>query len=227
MICNVFRVRYLIPLLALAAGLFSVSMTGAYAQGAASTASPDASSIATTVTATCQAAPGGPPQAITSDTATVTVIPIPTQAVYRLFCPYFDCHFYTTDPALNAYLAGCGAWNAEGVIGYAPISGVDGTAPVYQLFGPWNVEFFYTVNPAERDIVVNVLGYQSCGTAFSVFTTPGANRLPLYRLLTPDSPFGYRHFYTTNQAEHDSLVADGYWFDEGILGYLNPAPSGG
>ncbi|MBI5759845.1 MAG: hypothetical protein HZA46_15105, partial [Planctomycetales bacterium] len=112
---------------------------------------------------------------------------------------------------------------------------------MYRTYNPIaNFHFFTTSLAQFTNAVNNGYNNEAAGNAgFGVFPTQEASTTPLFRLYnlaTPQNGGGF-HYYTTNAAERDSLVATvppthplfGQigWRDEGIEGYMYSAPQPG
>ena len=85
------------------------------------------------------------------------------------------------------------------------------TVEMYRLYNPNSGEHFYTANPDEQGMLIN-LGWRDEGTGW---IAPNMSNTPVYRLYNPNAG---EHHYTTDAGERDSLVAVG-WNDEGIGWY--------
>jgi hypothetical protein len=99
-----------------------------------------------------------------------------------------------------------------------------GLQDVYSFWSPALERRFYTIDPAERDVLVNQYSavWTFEGPVFRAAATallPGMG--PVYRLW---SAKGLDHFYTTDAAEKDKLVKDypDVWAYEGVAFYAWP-----
>ena len=107
-------------------------------------------------------------------------------AMYRLYNPYTEEHFYTSNKAESEFLAEAG-WEYEGIGWIAPDTG----DPVYRLYNPYTGKHHYTMMEAECDYLVDVgWNYEGIGWYSSVEQIN-----PLYRLY---NPYTYEHHYTAN-----------------------------
>ena len=114
------------------------------------------------------------------------------------------------------YLDGIG-WNYEGIGWIAPS---ESERPVYRLYNKNGGEHHYTVDPAEKTMLVS-LGWNDEGigwySAQDAEGDPLENAAPLYRQYNPNA-YANNHNYTTSRAENDWLVSLG-WKAEGIGWY--------
>lgn len=90
-----------------------------------------------------------------------------TTALYRLYKPGNDDHFYTTNKAEADYAVQNYGYNLEGVACY--VYGTNdhpyGTTPLYRLYKPGTGDHFYTANKGEADYAIQHFGYNSEGVA--------------------------------------------------------------
>ncbi|MGE5293503.1 MAG: hypothetical protein ACM3VT_01610 [Solirubrobacterales bacterium] len=97
--------------------------------------------------------------------------------------------------------------------------------PVYRFWSPISGKHFYTIDPAERDMLINQYAYfwTPEGIAYYVYARDSVSGLmPVYRFW---SPVLSGHFYTVDEAERDRLI-DEYpdvWTFEGTAFYAYPA----
>jgi hypothetical protein len=95
--------------------------------------------------------------------------------------------------------------------------------PVYRFWSPVYNGHFYTISASERDSIIarypGVWSYE--GAQYTAFSTQVAGSVPLFRFW---SPVFNGHFYTTNEAERDSVIAryPGTWAYEGVAYYVYP-----
>lgn len=132
-------------------------------------------------------------------------------AIHRSFSG--SDYFYTT----SSSEAGCCGYTVQGLnYFYLYNNGGEGRAPFYRCWNSGVGQHFYTTSSTceiwGADKVESVMGH--IGTA----ATCGA--VPLYRLAGSAG-----HLYTTDASERSSKIAAG-WADEGIAGYVWPAPRG-
>ncbi len=135
-------------------------------------------------------------------------------------------HFYTASPAE--------ADNAARVFGYttevAPCNiftqQYDGTVPLFRLYNGAVIDHFYTTNAAEKDRAIAQDGYAFEAVAgYVYYANHDATAVscdggelevrPLYRLYSGKDT---DHFYTSDAAERDRAMTQGY-ADEGVVGY--------
>lgn len=101
-----------------------------------------------------------------------------------------------------------------------------GAQPVYRFWSPVFQGHFYTIDPAERDRVINtwpdVWNYE--GERYTAYSTQVEGTVPLYRFWSTR----FRgHFYTADQAERDKVIATwpDDWSYEGVAYYVYPIDS--
>jgi hypothetical protein len=139
----------------------------------------------------------------------------------------------TERSALTALLdGGCGdAAIATPVVALAPTSAPPATpvsSPVYRFWSPTFQGHFFTMSAAERDSIralypSGIWSYE--GERYQAFATQQPGTVPLYRFWS--ATFN-GHFYTTNEAEKDSVIAlydDFTWAYEMIAYYVYPVDS--
>lgn len=116
--------------------------------------------------------------------------------------PTTSAEGYTGDTVCSV----CGETIAEGeTIPKLPI----GTKPMYRLYNRWSGEHFYTGNPDERTVLVDV-GWTDEGVGWYA-PEEGAS---VYRLYNPYVEGGDHH-YTMSAGEYDALAGLG-WKKEGV-----------
>jgi alpha-tubulin suppressor-like RCC1 family protein len=130
--------------------------------------------------------------------------------VYRFWAPAQSAHFYTIDPNEKDYLIKVYAsiWIYEGIaFRAAPTQSAAGLAPVYRFWSPVGLGHFYTIDPVEKQMLID--NYPTVWTfekiAFYAYP-PGSQppqSKPVYRFWQPKEG---THFYTINAAEKDFLL---------------------
>ncbi|KAB5605529.1 hypothetical protein [Bifidobacterium jacchi] len=145
-------------------------------------------------------------------------------AMYRLYNRNSGEHFYTSNKAERDMLRKAG-WKYEGIGWNAPSKstpkGYAIIEPVYRLYNRNAGDHHYTMNSAERDMLV-AKGWKYEGIGW--YSSNRSCMWPLYRQYNRRARRG-SHNYTLNKAENDMLVAKG-WKYEGIAWYgLYPQPS--
>jgi hypothetical protein len=97
-------------------------------------------------------------------------------------------------PGMNLY-----PWIHVEAVRYAPLS-------VYRFYNLRTGTHFYTADPAERDTVINTLGwlYHLDGVAYAVNEGSPSNSSPLYRFYNMRTG---THFYTADLAEANNIIA--------------------
>jgi hypothetical protein len=97
-----------------------------------------------------------------------------------------------------------------------PTSGLDDLDdPVYRFYNPVSKGHFFTASTSERDTLINnpSWGYVYEGSPFKVSTTSDDSLLPVYRFYNPTSG---GHFFTTNEAEKNTVLNNPQYNFEGI-----------
>jgi hypothetical protein len=149
-------------------------------------------------------------------------------SVYRFWSPKNQHHFYTANymEAVNVMLNyPDDIWTYEGIAYKATPAGscAAGETPVYRFWSDKNSSHFFTNNPAEKDSIIanyptNIWRFE--GEAFCAKSTASAGYKPVYRFWS-DKLSG--HFFTTNAAERDSIIANyptNVWRYEGVAYYV-------
>jgi predicted outer membrane repeat protein len=95
---------------------------------------------------------------------------------------------------------------------------------VYRFWSPVNSVHFYTINPVERDNLIDNYPYfwsYEGPVYYASSTASDANLAPVFRFW---SPVNSSHFYTISEEERDWLIADypDIWTYEGIVFYAYP-----
>ena len=100
------------------------------------------------------------------------------------------------------------------------------TLPVYRFFNNNAGGHFYTIDEAEKNIVIqnyNWFRYEGIGFYASPAAQPGM--LPVYRFFNNNAG---GHFYTIDEAEKNAVIQNYNWFRyEGIGFYASPVPQPG
>jgi hypothetical protein len=156
-----------------------------------------------------------------------TLVPI-----HRFWSPVTGRHFYTIDEAerdrlIDEYAT---VWTYEGISYYTYAHNSEpGLMPVYRFWSPVTGGHFYTIDEAERDLLIRDYAqvWTFEGIAFHAYSPGGqpAQTRAVYRFW---SPVTAAHFYTIDEAERNTLV-DGYpdvWTPEGVAWYAYPDPEG-
>jgi len=156
-----------------------------------------------------------------SSTAAGAVTPTP---VYRFWSPTLSRHFYTiSEGEKNKLLDNySNVWTYETVAYYAFSTSQPGTSAVYRFWSGTLNAHVYTINPAERDKLLNnyshIWTYE--GTAFYAYAL-GAQPTGTAGVCRFWSGTLNCHFYTMNSAERDKLINLYFltWTYEGIMWY--------
>ncbi|MGE5296276.1 MAG: hypothetical protein ACM3VT_15750 [Solirubrobacterales bacterium] len=145
--------------------------------------------------------------------------------VYRFWSPVLFNHFYTASESERQMLVNDypDIWTSEGVGFYArPEAGDTNASPVYRFYSPVYFSHFYTIDPAERDMLLRDYPFfwVEEGIAFYAYTenTRPADTVPVYRFW---SPVLNDHFYTASETEADTLTRNypTIWTFEGVAWY--------
>lgn len=142
-------------------------------------------------------------------------------AMYRLYNRNSGEHFYTSNKAERDMLRKAG-WKYEGIGWNAPAKSTPeafAIKPVYRLYNRNAGDHHYTMNSAERDMLV-AKGWKYEGIGWYSYNGAACYSAPLYRQYNRRARRG-SHNYTLNKAENDMLVAKG-WKYEGIAWYGAP-----
>ncbi|MDD6685142.1 MAG: GH25 family lysozyme [Lachnospiraceae bacterium] len=129
-----------------------------------------------------------------------------TTAVYRLYNPTSQDHFYTIDSGEKSQLVGTG-WRYEGIAWMSPSSGT----PVIRFFNAKTGDHMYTASATEGNNLVKT-GWKREGTAF-FSKSSGTPVFRLYKSKTCD------HLFTASTQEKQSAILIGYK-DEGTAFYV-------
>lgn len=146
--------------------------------------------------------------------------------VYRFWSDQKQGHFYTiSEEEKNIVINNYDdyVWKYEGIGFNAYTQQLSNTNPIYRFWSDQNQHHFYTASAKERDQVINdyddyVWKYE--GIAYYAFTSAQINSTPLYRFWS-DQKQG--HFYTSSEAEKNSIIAnypDNIWRYEGIAWHI-------
>jgi hypothetical protein len=102
------------------------------------------------------------------------------------------------------------------------------SSPVYRFWSPTFQGHFFTMDATERDLIMarypaSIWTYE--GERYQAFSTQIAGTVPLHRFWSAKLN---GHFFTTNEAEKDSVIAiydDFTWTYEGVAYYVYPVDS--
>lgn len=152
--------------------------------------------------------------------------------IYRFWSPVSGKHFYTIDEAERDMLIRDYSyfWTFEGIAYYVYTRSVDPELKaVYRFWSPPLVSHFYTIDEAERDMLIkdypHIWTYE--GPAFYAYPEgrQPAGTDPVYRFWS--STLG-GHFYTIDEAERDTLINQySYvWTLEGVAWYAHKDANG-
>ncbi|KAG2135957.1 hypothetical protein DEU56DRAFT_947119 [Suillus clintonianus] len=135
---------------------------------------------------------------------------------------YWD-HFYTTNVTEMKNAETNLGYILQGDAAYVFTTDVPSTTPLYRMYNPSVVDYFYTtswseVESAEAEADSN---YTLEEIAAYVYDINICGSIPLYRLYSSKET---DHFYTTSVPEVLETISKGYTLD-GIKAYVLPVPS--
>lgn len=145
--------------------------------------------------------------------------------VHRLWSPAYETYFYTIDEAeKDAFLQDAAAgWEDDGTAYYAyDDANEPNVAPVYRFHSAISGAYFYTIDEAEKNYIVQT--YPTAWTyeriafyAFPVDSQP-AGAAPVHRFWSAASGC---HFYTIDEDEKNTLINEysDVWTYEGTAWY--------
>jgi hypothetical protein len=148
--------------------------------------------------------------------------------VYRFWSPVLESHFFTTGADEKQLMIDLfpGVWALEGIAYFALGDNSDpNAAPVYRFWSPVLSSHFYTINEAEKDMLVKDFAaiWSLDGIAFYAFPEgrQPADSCPVYRFW---SGVLNNHFYTVSEKEKDNLISNfpDIWTLEGVAWYAYP-----
>lgn len=145
-------------------------------------------------------------RALYSKIAPAQTTPSKSAAVYRLYNPTTQDHFYTVDTGEKSQLVATG-WRYEGIAWTSPTSGI----PVIRLYNQKTGDHMYTASGDEANNLVRS-GWKREGTAF--FANSSGH--PVYRLYKSKT---CDHLLTVSGNEKKSALLVGYR-DEGTAFYI-------
>ena len=128
--------------------------------------------------------------------------------VFRFFDTHDGGHFFTSNTAERDHVrATLPGMTYEGFAYKAadPTGGDPNALPIFRFFDPHDGGHFFTINPAERDQVLNTrpdLRFEGVGFSEHAIQEPGDSAV--YRFF--ETTVG-GHFFTSNVAERDNVLA--------------------
>jgi hypothetical protein len=131
--------------------------------------------------------------------------------VYRLYNPGLDDYFFTDNNVEVCIAQAYYGYTADDY-SFTEVSQANGGIPVYRLVAP-NNRHFYTTSLAEKNYVVNSLGFADEGIGFTAQGSAITGYTPVYRLASPTG-----HAYTDSSAEKDTFIVKGDAY-EGVSFY--------
>lgn len=162
-------------------------------------------------------------------TATIDVAGLPVR-MYRAYNPVANFHFFTTSKAQfdNAVNAGYRD-ETTGRTGYSVFSTqVAGSVPLYRVYNMQRGFHYYTADPVERQILVNMvpitsesfgrIGWRNEGIEGYIYTTPQPSATAIYRLYNRDAG---THLFTESEESKNAILQQFplQWREESRLGY--------
>ena len=155
------------------------------------------------------------------------VVTYPPSPVYRFYSPRTKGHFFTMNEGEKNNLIATAShiWNYEGIAYYAYPTQIPGTGtvPLYRFWSPGARGHFFTRNEGEKDNLIatasHIWNYE--GIAYYVAASRMPGTVPVYRFWAPGAK---HHFYTLNEGEKNSLIANAshIWNYEGIAFFAWP-----
>ena len=156
---------------------------------------------------------------------------------YRSYNPNAQYHFLTSNyleflAVVNRGLQDESSGRSGFAVGTRKIAG---STELFRLLNPSTGRHYYTENPGERDVLINI-GWRYEKVEGYIFQSQIPGTVPIYRLYNQLSG---THLFTESQAVRDSILAQfpGAWQEHSRLGFAFPiagdaavstsAPSGG
>jgi hypothetical protein len=143
--------------------------------------------------------------------------------IYRFFRPDNGFHFFTASMAeRDSIIANLPQYQYEGNAFDTTATAATGDE-VFRFFRADNGTHFYTISEAERDSILATLPHcRYEGVAYHAYeTNVGGGHEELYRFFRADNG---THFFTTSEAERDSIMASlPHYKYEGIAYYVDLA----
>ena len=128
-----------------------------------------------------------------------------TEKVYRSYNPNDSEHLYTTNAAEHQFVVAQGRTD-EGVAWIAPKAS---STEVYRAYNP-NTGEHLLVPKSEAEGLAALYGWNNEGCKMYSDDNKG---VPVYRVYNPNSKDAGSHHYTSNKAEAEMLVAQGWSWD--------------
>ncbi len=152
--------------------------------------------------------------------------PIPKgQPVHRFWSEVFKHQFLTIDEAEKDFVISHDSnWRYDGIAYYTFKTKEAGTLPLYRFWSPVFKGHFFTINEDEKALTEKNPDWTYEGIAYYVYPenqAPG-DSVPVYRLW---SDVFKGHFFTTFEAERDSLAKSGKYRYEHVAFRAYPNPS--
>jgi hypothetical protein len=141
---------------------------------------------------------------------------------YRTYNPNAQYHFLTSNyleflAVVNRGLQDESAGRSGFAVGTRKIAG---STELFRLLNPTTGRHYYTENPGERDVLINI-GWRYEKVEGFIFQTQLPGTVPIYRLYNRLSG---THLFTEAQAVRDSILAQfpGAWEEHTRLGFAFP-----
>jgi Protein of unknown function (DUF1566)/Repeat of unknown function (DUF5648) len=145
--------------------------------------------------------------------------------VYRFYNTVSGAHFFTISEVEKNYVkANYPQFQFEGPAFLALQNTEAGLSPVHRFYNNSTGTHFFTIDEAEKTAIIakwpTIFTYE--GISWYANTAAGAGWIPLYRFYNTSKG---THFYTTNLAERDSIIANLKQFSYEGTGYYVKEPS--
>ncbi len=142
--------------------------------------------------------------------------------IYRFFNTQTGAHFFTSSEAERDNVQNTlPQFSYEGnVFDSNAVEGATGSVPVYRFFNTNTGVHFYTASEEEKSQVESLPGFNFEGTSYVAYesSTSATETMPLYRFYNTSTG---THFYTVNEAEKDSIIANLPQYNfEGVAYYV-------
>jgi hypothetical protein len=142
--------------------------------------------------------------------------------IYRFFNTQTGAHFFTSSEAERDNVQNTlPQFSYEGnVFDSNAVESATGSVPVYRFFNTNTGVHFYTASEAEKSQVESLPGFNFEGTSYVAYesSTSATETMPLYRFYNTSTG---THFYTVNEAEKDSIIANLPQYNfEGVAYYV-------
>lgn len=142
--------------------------------------------------------------------------------IYRFFNTQTGAHFFTSSESERDTVQNTlPQFSYEGnVFDSNAVEGATGSVPVYRFYNTNTGVHFYTASEDEKTQVESLPGFNFEGTSYVAYesSTSATETMPLYRFYNTQTG---THFYTVDEAEKDSIVANLPQYNfEGVAYYV-------